>query len=55
MQAPLVMRAGSILMRASLDLLGGMCINLFVHVAIGSRSSLPQPLLVQIFERNQLS
>ena len=34
MQALLAMRARSILMRASLDLLGGMCINLFVHVAI---------------------
>ena len=34
MQVPFEMRARSILMRASLDLLGGMCINLFVHVAI---------------------
>ena len=34
MQAVLAMRARSILMRASLDLLGGMCSNLFVHVAI---------------------
>ena len=41
MQAPLAMRARSILMRASLDLLGGMCINLFVHVAIRNQSSLP--------------
>ena len=34
MQALLAMRARSILMHVSLDLLGGMCINLFVHVAI---------------------